>query len=99
MPGAAVEAIDFSFQVHATAGTDGVATLRTAADAKVQWVIGLKPRVGFDYFENYHTKPATHYPPLPAEITLTLDGVQSIRVKAIDSKSQPVPGVVFAPGI
>ncbi len=99
VPGAAVEAIDFSFQVYANTGPQGIATLQVPADAQVQWVIGLKSGVGFDYFENYRTKPATDFPPLPAEVTLTLDGAQTIRLKALDSKSQPVPGVVFSPWI
>ena len=75
--GAAVEAIDPSFQTHATTGPDGTATLRVPADAKVRWVIGLKAGAGFDYFENYRTKPAADYPPLPAELSLTLDGARN----------------------
>ena len=97
VPGAAVEAIDFSFQTHTATGPEGVATLRIAADAQVQWVIGLKPGVGCDYFENYRTRPATDFPSLPEEVTLTLDGAQTIRIKAIDSKGQPVPDVAFSP--
>lgn len=99
VPGAAVEALDFSFQTHGVTGPGGVATLRIAADAQVQWVIGLKPGVGFDYFENYRTRPATDFPSLPEEVALTLDGAQTIRIKAIDSKGQPVPDVAFSPWI
>ena len=54
---------------------------------------GLKAGAGFDYFENYRTRPAADYPPLPADVTLTLDGAQTVRVKAVDSKGQPVSGV------
>ena len=74
--GAAVEAIDSSFHTHATTGPDGTATLRVAADAKVRWVIGLKAGAGFDYFENYRTRPAADYPPLPADVSLMLDGAR-----------------------
>jgi beta-lactamase regulating signal transducer with metallopeptidase domain len=91
--GAVVEAIDPSFQTHATTGADGTATLRVPADAKVRWVIGLKAGAGFDYFENYRIKPAADFPPLPAELSLTLDGAQTARVNAVDSTGKPVPGV------
>ncbi len=91
--GAAVEAIDASFRTHATTGPEGTATLRVAADAKVEWVIGLKAGSGFDYFENYHTWPAPDFPPLPAEVSLVLDGAQTVRVKAVDSMGEPVSGV------
>jgi hypothetical protein len=92
-PGATVEAIDPSFQTHATTGADGTATLGVPADAKVRWVIGLKAGAGFDYFENYRTTPAADYPPLPASVTLTLEGAHTARVNAVDSAGQPVPGV------
>ena len=97
VPGAAVEAIEASFRTSATTGPDGTATLRVAADAKIRWVIGLKAGAGFDYFENYRTRPAADYPPLPADVTLTLDGAQTVRVKAVDSTGQPVPGVEIGP--
>ena len=69
--------------------TQGLATLRVAADARVQWVIGLKAGVGFDYFENYHIVPATEFPPLPEEVTLTLNGARTVRIKAVDSAAGP----------
>jgi beta-lactamase regulating signal transducer with metallopeptidase domain len=91
--GAAVEAIDLSFQTHATTGPDGTATLRVPADAKVRWVIGLKAGAGFDYFENYRTTPAADYPPLLADVSLILEGAHTARVNAVDSTGQAVPGV------
>lgn len=97
VPGAAVEAVESVFQTHATTDSQGLATLRVAADARVQWVIGLKAGVGFDYFENYRTRPATEFQPLPAEVSLTLNGARTIRIKAVDSTGRPVPGVVFSP--
>ena len=83
--GAAVEAIDFSFQFQSTANPQGLALLRIPADSQIQWVIGLKSGAGIDYFENYRTKPATDFPPLPNEVTLTLDDAQTIRLRALDS--------------
>ncbi len=96
--GAAVKAVDYSFRISATTGPQGTATLRVAADAKVQWVIGHKAGAGSDYFENYRTIPAADFPPLPADVTLTLDGAQTVRVKAVDSKGQPVSGVEIGLG-
>jgi beta-lactamase regulating signal transducer with metallopeptidase domain len=97
VPGASVEAVEYVFQTHATTDAQGLATLRVAADAHIEWVIGLKSGAGFDYFENYRTRPATEFPPLPEEVTLTLNGAQSVRVRAVDSAGQPVPGMVFSP--
>jgi len=99
VPGAAVEAIDPSFRTHATTGPEGAATLQVPADAKVQWVIGLKAGAGFDYFENYRTEPAADFPLLPADVSLTLDGAQTVRVKAVDSKGQSVSGVEIGPAL
>ncbi len=97
VPGAAVEASEASFRTHATTGAEGTATLHVAADAKVEWVIGLKSGAGLDYFENYRTWPFTDFPPLPAEVSLALDGAQTVRVKAVDSKGEPVSGIDISP--
>ena len=97
VPGAAVEAIEPSFRAHATTGPDGTVTFRVAADAKIYWITGLKAGSGFDYFENYRTWPFADFPPLPADVTLMLDGAQSVRVKAVDTKGEPVSGVHIKP--
>ena len=52
-PGATVEAAEVAFRSHATSGSDGSVMIRIPADAQVDWVIGFKPKTGFDYFENY----------------------------------------------
>jgi beta-lactamase regulating signal transducer with metallopeptidase domain len=95
--GATVEAIDYSFQTHATTGPDGSATLRVADGARVEWVIGYKSGAGFDYFENYQKRRAVEFPPLPDELTLTLGGAKTVRVRAIDTQGRPAPGVVVIP--
>ena len=41
--------------------------------------------------------PATEFPPLPEEVSLTLNGAQTVRIKAVDSAGRPVPGMVFSP--
>ena len=97
VPGATVEVAEVAFRSNATTGTDGSVTLRIPADAQVQWVVGFKSKVGFDYFENYDNRSQTVFNPLPAEVTLTLEAVQSVRIKAIGSSRQPVPGVVIKP--
>lgn len=95
--GAAVEAVGFDFHGAATTGTGGDAALRIPADAKVQWIIGLKPGVGFDYFENYRARPAVEIGAPPAEVTLALDGARSARIKAVDTSGRPVPNVEIRP--
>jgi beta-lactamase regulating signal transducer with metallopeptidase domain len=100
IPGAAVEAFDFAYQFHAHTGRDGVASLRVPAESRIKAVIGLKSGAGFDYFENYRTQPpgsAFAFPPLPGEITLTLDGARTARIKVVDATGRPVPGAVVKP--
>jgi hypothetical protein len=97
VPGASVEAYDFGSHARGTTGPDGSASLRIPADGKVRWVIGLKSGVGFDYFENYRSKPARDFPPPPPKVTLTLDGARTVRVKAVDSSGDPVAGVGITP--
>jgi hypothetical protein len=97
VPGATVEAAEMLFRTDATAGPDGTATLRIPANAHVDWVVGFQPRIGFDYFENYQKKALNKAGPLPDMVMLTLDGAQSVRVKAVDSNGQPVPGIVIKP--
>jgi beta-lactamase regulating signal transducer with metallopeptidase domain len=95
---AAVEAVELGGdQTRATTGPDGAAHLRVAADSQIEWVIGLKSGAGFDYHENYHSLPPATFPPLPADLTLTLDGARTFRIKAVDSKGKPLPGIRFAP--
>lgn len=95
--GARVEAIGFHFHGGTTTSQDGRATLRIPADAEVRWIIGLKPGVGFDYFENYRSRPAFDIAAPPADISLTLESARAVRIKAVDSEGRPVPNVAFRP--
>ena len=72
--------------------------LHFPADAEVRWVAGLKAGAGFDYFENYRSRPTDKIGPLPGEVTIRLDGSRTVRVKAVDTGGRPVPGVELAPG-
>jgi BlaR1 peptidase M56 len=94
---ATVAVVGFDFECEATTGVGGEASLRYPADAKVQWIVGLKPGVGFDYFENYHSKPADRFGPLPSDVTLRFDGARTVRIKAVDTAGQPVSDVEFRP--
>jgi beta-lactamase regulating signal transducer with metallopeptidase domain len=87
------------YTVVANAETDarGLASLLVPADAKVSQVVALKSGVGFDYFENYRSWPGNVIGPMPAQVGLTLDGAQSITVKAIDSGGVVLEGVDFVP--
>ncbi len=79
----------------AEARTDarGTAVLKVPAEADMRWIIGAKPGVGFDYFENDRGGWLTPWSRPPRGARLVLDGARTIRVRAVDSAGRPVPGV------
>jgi beta-lactamase regulating signal transducer with metallopeptidase domain len=83
----------------AQAQTDahGMASLRVPRDARIFQVVALKPGVGFDYFENYRSEGRRVVSEPPAEVALTLDGAQSLRVRAVDSADKGLFGVDVTP--
>jgi RNA polymerase sigma factor (sigma-70 family) len=87
----------------ARTGPDGSARLRIPADAKVEWVIALKSKLGFDYAEfgridEYRrSQGGGSSADLPSSISLTLDGARTVRIKAVDSDNKPLIGVSFSP--
>ncbi|HBI43120.1 MAG TPA: hypothetical protein DDY78_09740 [Planctomycetales bacterium] len=83
----------------AQAQTDahGMTSLRVPRDAHVFQVVALKPKVGFDYFENYRSWPVNNIGDPPAEVTLTLNGARTISVRAVDSADKPLPNVELHP--
>ena len=94
---AAVEALSYEYNNSGKTAASGDVTLRIAADAEVRWIVGLKAKVGFDYYENYRQQRSMHTAVLPAEVSLVLDGARTTVVKAVDSAGQPVPNVSFCP--
>jgi protocatechuate 3,4-dioxygenase beta subunit len=58
-----------------------------------------KPRVGFDYALGERARGSTEPPrPLPAALTLTLDGVREpLRLKAVDRDGKPLAGIKLGP--
>ena len=102
VPGAAVEvAGSFAVLDDAKTGPDGSARLRIPSDAKIEWIYALKPGLGFDYTEYGRIDearrlqagtPATN---LPGSVNLTLDGIRTARIRAVDSTSKPLAGVGF----
>ena len=97
VPGAAV-VIAGTFQVadESTTDADGRARLSVPADARIEWVIALKPGVGFDYAEcgKFDGVPAEE---LPDSVALALDGTRSARIKAVDRDGTPLAGIAFSP--
>ena len=89
--GATVEAAETLFRTHAMTAADGTAKLRIAADARIDWVIGFKPKAGFDYFETYDTRMRTEFRPIPDEVALTLEGTQSVRSRRSIRAARPCP--------
>ena len=99
VPGATVEAVETLFRTHATAGADGIATLRIPADAHVEWVLAFRPGAGLDYFENYEKAGSDASGPLPEEVILTLEAAPTVRIKTADSRGQGVAGVEIKPAL
>ena len=97
--GATVGIMDSLLQILVQCPTDssGVSKLHFPADAEVHQVIGLKPDVGFDYFENYRSWPGSVIDAPPSQVTLMLDGARSISVRTVDSESEPVAGIDLIP--
>ena len=87
----------------ATTGLDGSVRLDVPADAKVEWVIALKPVLGFDYAEygeidEYRrAKGGAPAADVPASVALTLDGARTARIMAVDRDGKPLTGVAFTP--
>jgi hypothetical protein len=95
--GADVEAVEFGYQTRGRTGPDGTATVRVAADARIQWVVAQKAGAGLDYIATDPRATADEPRPLPREVILTLDGVVPLRIKAVDLEGRPVPGVKISP--
>ena len=74
----------------------GLAVLRVPADANMQWIVGAKRGVGFDYFENDRSGWLTPWVRPPQQARLVLDGVRTVRIRAVDSAGRPVAGVELA---
>lgn len=76
---------------------DGTITFRIPEGAPVEWIVGKKKDVGFDYFENYDSFPSSSFGELPQEVRLTLDGARRIEARVVDTAGQPIAGVTVYP--
>jgi len=102
--GARVE-VAGGFQITAagTTGADGVAHLVVPADARVEWVVGLKPGRGFDYAEfgaideAGRTRGGVPAAEVPATLDLLLDGARTVQIRAVDTEGNPLAGIGFSP--
>jgi hypothetical protein len=81
----------------AETGPAGSTRLRLPVDAKVDQVIAMKPGAGLDYYENYRARGGRERPPLPAEVTLVLNGARVAVVELKDSANHPVSGIPVMP--
>ena len=85
----------------AKTGRDGSARLLVPADAKVEWIYALRSGHGCDYAEfgqfdeQGRSREGASAMSLPGSVNLTLDGVRTARIKAVDSAGKPLPGVGF----
>jgi thiol-disulfide isomerase/thioredoxin len=102
LPGAAVQAAgSFAVLADANTGPDGSVRLLVPTDAKVEWVFALRSGNGFDYAEygriadqgkSQGGAPAAS---LPNSVDLTLDGVRTARIKAVNGGGKPIAGAGF----
>lgn len=85
----------------ARTGPDGSAKLRIPTDAKVEWIFALKSGLGFDYADygqiddQRRSQGGALATSLPGSVNLTLDGVRTARIKAVDSAGKPLAGTGF----
>ena len=75
----------------------GQASFRYPSDMKLTQVAGLKPGVGFDYFENYRSSHGSIPGTPPKQVTLTLNGARKVKLRAEDSAGKPIPNIEFIP--
>jgi protocatechuate 3,4-dioxygenase beta subunit len=99
VPGAQVAAMH-GHQIIVVAWTDdaGNAVLHIPDNTGLRHIFAMKPGAGFDYMENSDGTRMWPPPPPPAKVTLTLDGIRPVQVKAVGSDGRPVAGVEFVIG-
>ncbi len=96
IPDASVEIIaDYGSVAVGATDRRGRVTLRFPDGPKIQWIIAAKPGAGFDYFENYRSWPSEGNATVPESVALVLNGARTARLKAVDSKGNPLVGVDF----
>jgi Carboxypeptidase regulatory-like domain len=97
---ASVSLLEYSLPLM-TAETDrqGVAAIQCPQDLKITQIAAVKSGVGFDYYENYRS--AEFIAPLtpPKQVTLTLAGARTVRLRAEDSHGKPLPNIEFVPSL
>jgi protocatechuate 3,4-dioxygenase beta subunit len=96
---ATVGVFDDGYHLLTSAETDarGQTVLLLPVDARVFQVVALKSGIGMDYFENYRSWPDRAQATLPQRVDLTLDGAQTVRVRATDSVNRNLPGIDLMP--
>ncbi|HEY2251469.1 MAG TPA: carboxypeptidase-like regulatory domain-containing protein, partial [Planctomycetaceae bacterium] len=82
-------------------GKDGLATVRLPSKTNVCTIYALKSGAGYDYFSN-DRRDDSNYPlkdkvEAPPRVKLKLNGSRTARVQAVDSRGQPLAGVIVRP--
>jgi beta-lactamase regulating signal transducer with metallopeptidase domain/uncharacterized GH25 family protein len=93
-----VAALEYGGVVEGKTGPDGRASLRYPAGIKVQQIVAFKPGAGLDYYENYRSLSPHVETPLPESVSLVLNGSRSVRVKAVDTRGNAIPGLLSYTG-
>jgi RNA polymerase sigma factor (sigma-70 family) len=72
---------------------DGRWTVLVPADGTDWTILARKAGVGFDYAVAGSPGDRKALKPLPEQLTMTLDGARTVRVKAVDRDDHPIAGV------
>ena len=92
-------AIEVRQRILATGLTDtsGRWSAEIPADAYVGHLLAFKAGVGFDYLSTAEKRGDQVRKPLPENVKLTLSGARTVRITAVDSALNPVPGLRIMP--
>lgn len=85
---------------HLAAGrTDngGSVRLKYPPDVVVESVFAFKAGQGFDFWKRFGDEDSAEDRNLPQALKLTMNGAQTVRIRAIDSAGQPVSGLAVYP--
>ncbi|MFN0051795.1 MAG: hypothetical protein ACKV0T_06370 [Planctomycetales bacterium] len=75
----------------------GSVQFRIPAEASVWSIFAFKSACGFQNWTTRATPESPQRTDLPTELALTLDGAESVRIRAADRTGRPVEGVVVYP--
>ncbi len=89
--------VDYASYQSGTTDAEGKFQFTYPGDAPINWIVAYKDGAGLDYYENNTSFLMNGRSEIPNQISLTLTGVQRVRVKVVDSMRRPVADVHVTP--